>query len=114
MVRTDFKKGTGLNTMQLTILKAAYRLKELIDLKAFNESNLELTRDESETLFKQGKIPMYFTGNWLIGELNNTEPSLKDNVVVKEFPMIKEGKGNDKEFLGGAVDYLMISNNSKN
>lgn len=98
---------------QDTILKAAYRLKELIDLKAFNESNLELTRDESETLFKQGKIPMYFTGNWLIGELNNTEPSLKDNVVVKEFPMIKEGKGNDKEFLGGAVDYLMISNNSK-
>lgn len=39
-----------------TILKAAYRLKELIDSKAFNESNMELTRDESEILFKQGKF----------------------------------------------------------
>ena len=56
---------------------------------------------------------MYYTGNWFIGELNSAEPAVKDNVIVKEFPIMKEGKGNDKEFLGGAVDYLMISNNSK-
>ena len=96
-----------------TILKAAYRLKELIDLKAFNESNLELTRDESETLFKQGEIPMYYTGNWFIGELKSADPSVRDNVIVKEFPVIGDGKGNKNEFLGGAVDYFMISNNSK-
>ncbi|WP_170816512.1 extracellular solute-binding protein [Clostridium beijerinckii] len=96
-----------------TILKAAYRLKELIDSKAFNESNMELTRDESEILFKQGKIPMYYTGNWFIGEIGNMDPSIKDNVIVKKFPVVKEGDGNDKEFLGGAVDHLMVSNNTK-
>lgn len=96
-----------------TILKAAYRLKELVDLKAFNESSLELTRDESETLFKQGKIPMYYTGNWFIGELKNAEPSVRDNIAVKEFPVMKEGKGNKKEFLGGVSEYLMVSNDSK-
>jgi len=108
----DTDPRTGVNKED-TLLKAAYRLKELIDLKAFNESSLELTRDESETLFKKGEIPMYYTGNWFIGELNSAEPAVKDNVIVKEFPIMKEGKGSDKEFLGGAVDYLMISNNSK-
>jgi len=103
---------TGTNKKNTT-LKAAYKLKELIDLKAFNESNLELTRDESEILFKQGEIPMYYTGNWFIGELKNMEPSVKDNVIVKEFPIINGAQGNDKEFVGGAVDTLMISNNSK-
>ncbi|WP_242982114.1 MULTISPECIES: extracellular solute-binding protein [unclassified Clostridium] len=96
-----------------SILKAAYKLKELVDLKAFNESSWELTRDESEMLFKRGEIPMYFTGNWFIGELKNAEPSVRDNVIVKTFPVMKEGKGTSKEFLGGAVDHLMISNNSK-
>lgn len=96
-----------------TILKAAYRLKKLIDMKAFNESALNLTRDESETFFKQGKIPMYYTGNWFIGELKNADPSVISNVVVKEFPVMKDGKGNKKEFLGGTSEYLMISNNSK-
>ena len=96
-----------------TILKAAYKLKELIDLKAFNESSMELTRDESEILFKQGKIPMYYTGNWFIGEIGNMDPSIKDNVIVKKFPIVKAGKGNDREFLGGAVDHLMVSNNTK-
>lgn len=96
-----------------TILKAAYRLKELVDLKAFNESSWELTRDESEALFKRGEIPMYYTGNWFIGELRNAEPSVRDNVIIKTFPIMREGKGNSKEFLGGAVDHLMISNNSK-
>lgn len=108
----DYDVYTGTNKSD-TILKAAYRLKELIDLKAFNESSLELTRDESEILFKTGKIPMYYTGNWFIGELGNAKPDVRDNVIVKEFPVIKEGKGNSKEFLGGAVDHLMISNNSK-
>lgn len=103
---------TGANKSD-TILKAAYRLKELIDLKAFNESSLELTRDESEILFKEGKIPMYYTGNWFIGELGNTDPGVRDNIIVKEFPIIKGGKGNNKEFLGGAVDHFMVSNNSK-
>lgn len=96
-----------------TVLKATYKLKELIDMKAFNETNLELTRDEAEILFKQGEIPMYYTGNWFIGELTNAEPSVKDNVIVKEFPVINGAYGNSKQFVGGAVDYLMISNNSK-
>ncbi|NYC30627.1 extracellular solute-binding protein [Clostridium saccharobutylicum] len=84
-----------------------------MDLKAFNESSWELTRDESEAIFKRGEIPMYYTGNWFIGELRNAEPSVRDNVIIKTFPIMREGKGNSKEFLGGAVDHLMISNNSK-
>lgn len=107
---SDSHKGTSKSD---TILKAAYRLKQLIDMKAFNESALQLTRDESETLFKQGKIPMYYTGNWFIGELKNAEVSVRDNVIVKEFPLIKGGNGNKKEFLGGASEYLMVGNNSK-
>ncbi len=107
---SDFHTGNDRND---TILKAAYRFKELVDLKAFNESALDLTRDESEALFKKGEIPMYFTGNWFIGELRNADPSVRENVMVKEFPIMKDAEGNKNEFLGGAVDYLMVSNGSK-
>lgn len=112
-ISEDSYYHNGINEKGNSMLKASYRLKELIDMKAFNESALELTRDESETLFKQGKIPMYYTGNWFIGELKNAEVSVQDNVIVKEFPVIKNGKGNKKEFLGGTSEYLMVGNNSK-
>ncbi|PRR70577.1 extracellular solute-binding protein [Clostridium thermopalmarium] len=101
------------NDRDNVFLKAAYKLKELIDLGAFDEASLRLMRDESEILFKEGKIPMYYTGNWLIGELQGENSKVKDKIVVKTFPIIKGGKGNNKEFLGGASDYLMVNNDTK-
>ncbi|ADL52304.1 extracellular solute-binding protein [Clostridium cellulovorans] len=93
-------------------LNAANRLKELIDIEAFDESNIRAMRDESEVFFKQGKVAMYFTGNWLTGEIQAETSLIKDKIMVKTFPIMTDGKGNNNEFLGGAVDYLMVSTNS--
>ncbi|GFZ33889.1 solute-binding protein [Clostridium zeae] len=95
-------------------LKAAKRLEELVDLDAFDEESLKYMRDESEMLFKKGKIPMYYTGNWLAGEIQAENSLIKDKVMIKTFPLINSGKGSNQEFLGGAADYLMVSNNCKN
>ncbi|MBK1811106.1 extracellular solute-binding protein [Clostridium sp. YIM B02505] len=94
-------------------LKAAKRLEELVNLGAFDEASLKYMRDESEMLFKQGKVPMYYTGNWLAGEIQAENSLIKDKVVVKAFPLMKDGKGSEEEFLGGAADYMMVSNNSQ-
>lgn len=55
---------------------------------------------------------MYFTGNWLTGEIQAETSLIKDKIMVKTFPIMTDGKGNNNEFLGGAVDYLMVSTNS--
>lgn len=94
-------------------LKTALRLKELVDLKAFDESNLKLMRDESEMIFKEGKVPMYYTGNWFVGDLQDSKSPINDKVSISTFPIMKDGQGTANEFLGGAVDYLMVSNNSQ-
>lgn len=109
----DCKNALEGNDKNDTYLKAAYRLKELIDLGAFDESSLKFMRDESEMLFKQGKVPMYYTGNWLAGELQAEDSLVKDKIVVKTFPVMNGSKGTNNEFLGGAADYLMVSNNSQ-
>ncbi len=92
------------------LLKTAYKMKELSEAGAFNEDNLTLTRDELEMKFKNGKVAMYYTGNWFIGDLENS--SVKEDIGISNFPIDKYPL-DEKVFLGGSTDYLMVSNNSK-
>ena len=92
------------------LLKTAYRMKELSEAGAFKEEGIDLTRDELEMKFKNGKVAMYYTGNWFIGDLENS--TVKEDIRIGNFP-INNDASNEKVFLGGSTDYLMISNNSK-
>lgn len=103
------KEALSGNNYEL-LLKTAYRMKELSEAGAFKEEGIDLTRDEIEMKFKTGKVAMYYTGNWFIGDLENS--TIKEDIRIGNFPT-KNGPYNEKVFLGGSTDYLMISNNSK-
>lgn len=89
---------------------AASKLEELVDAGAFANDVLSQTRDESVAQFSQGKIPMYFGGNF---DAQVIDDSLKGKVSAVKFPSISGGKGTDKEYLGGGADALCVNANTK-
>lgn len=89
---------------------AAQKLEDLVDAGAFAKGVLSVTRDDATAQFTQGKIPMYFGGNF---EAQNIDAALKGKVSAVKFPMIAGGKGVDTEYLGGGADALCVSANTK-
>ena len=94
-------------------VKAAAKLKQLVDAGAFNPAALGLTRDESEIPFLQGKIPMYYNGSWLGGTIDQDNSAVKGKVIAMNFPSISDGKGDKNEVLGGAIGGFMVNANTK-
>ncbi|WP_160673765.1 extracellular solute-binding protein [Clostridium sp. C8-1-8] len=107
------KKALSSGDTNNLYLKAAQRLKQLVDLGAFDEFSLKAMRDESELLFKQGKVPMYYTGNWLAGEIQADNSPIKDKVIVKTFPLMNKSAEGEDDFLGGPADFLMVNSETK-
>jgi len=95
-------------------LNAATRFKELVDAGAFPKGAAGISNDEAEVPFYEGKIPMMFKGSWAAGKAGLPESKVKGKIVAISFPSIPEGKGNAKQFTGGAVDAVMVSANTKN
>ena len=95
---------------QKPFIDAAEKLKELVNAGAFGKDILSQTRDESIAQFTQGKIPMYFGGNFDAQVIDN---SLKGKVHAFKFPTIAGGKGSLSEYLGGGADSLCVNANSK-
>lgn len=93
--------------------ESAAKLKELVGLKAFNDGCMGLSYDEGNALFLQGKIPMYYMGNWFAGNITGDDSLVKDNIVCKKFPMLADGKGTATEYLGGAIDGFCVNKDSK-
>lgn len=86
---------------------------DLVNAKAFDPSCLAFTYDEAKIAFLNGDSPMMYMGSWLAGEIQNPELSqVKDKVVAKNFPAIDGGKFNN-QFLGGAIDGLLVNANTK-
>ncbi|MCI1955903.1 MAG: extracellular solute-binding protein [Oscillospiraceae bacterium] len=95
---------------QAAFINAAKKLEDLVDAGAFAKDVLGQTRDESVAQFSQGKIPMYFGGNF---DAQVIDQSLKGKVSAVKFPTISGGKGTDAEYLGGGADALCVSANTK-
>ncbi|MVB09886.1 Bacterial extracellular solute-binding protein [Caprobacter fermentans] len=95
---------------QTAFAEAAQKLQDLVDAGAFPKDVLGVTRDESVAMFTQGKIPMYFGGNF---DAQVIDDSLKGKVSAVKFPTIAGAKGTDTEYLGGGADALCVSANSK-
>lgn len=95
---------------QAAFVNAAKKLQSLVDAGAFSADALSVTRDESVAQFTQGKIPMYFGGNF---DAQVIDDSLKGKVSAVKFPTISDGKGVDTEYLGGGADALCVNANTK-
>lgn len=95
---------------QDSFVNAAKKLEDLVDAGAFAPGALSVTRDEAVAQFTQGKVPMYFGGNF---DAQVIDDSLKGKVSAVKFPSISGGKGVNTEYLGGGADALCISANTK-
>ena len=95
---------------QDAFINAAKKLEDLVDAGAFAPGALSVTRDEAVAQFTQGKVPMYFGGNF---DAQVIDDSLKGKVSAVKFPSISGGKGVNTEYLGGGADALCISANTK-
>ena len=78
--------------------------KTLIDLGAFPDDALSLTRDESEVPYFNGEIPMYVHGQWFSGSLS---PEMQQKVKAVKFPAV--GKGYDNQWMGGPAEGFSVS-----
>lgn len=94
-------------------VNAAAKLKELIDVGAFDSAALGLTRDESEVPFLQGKIPMYYNGSWFAGSTEQNSSAVKGKVEALNFPAVTGGKGDENEILGGPIAGFMVNANTQ-
>ncbi len=94
---------------QDSFINAAKKLQDLVDAGAFSPSALSTSRDEAVAQFTQGKVPMYFGGNF---DAQVIEDHLKGKVSAVKFPTTG-GKGVDTEYLGGGADALIVNANTK-
>lgn len=90
-------------------VEAANKLSQLVQIEAFNKGAVGLSRDEAEIPFFQGEIPMYYNGSWVASSIEREGSPVKGKVIAKKFPIIKDGQGNENEFLGGVTDTFMIN-----
>lgn len=87
---------------------------DLIENEAFDASCLAFTADEAKVAFLSGEVPMIFQGSWMAAEIQNSEFSdVVGKVVAKNFPAIEGGAYNN-QYLGGAIDGLMMSSSCEN
>lgn len=93
-------------------VSAAEKLQQLVKAKAFDPGVLSVTRDDSIVQLTQGKIPMYFGGNFDAGTIDAS--AMKGKIIAVKFPSITGGSGDSKDYLGGGADSLLVSANTKN
>ena len=94
-------------------LEAAYRLKELVDMGAFNNGFMGMNFDEFKALFLAGRIPMIFQGDWVAGECELEDSLVKGKIVATHFPSLTGSSASPHDFLGGALDTFMVSAKTK-
>jgi raffinose/stachyose/melibiose transport system substrate-binding protein len=92
-------------------VEAAEKLQELVKAQAFDPSALSITRDDSIQQLTQGKIPMYFGGNFDAGTIDSSP--MKGKIIAVKFPSISDGSGDPSEYLGGGADCLLVNANTK-
>lgn len=94
------------------IISAAGKLQELVDIGAFNNGALGISRDESEVPFYNGKVPMYFNGSWTIGNIRADDCVVKDDIAIVKFPILSE-KSNINDFTGGVAETFVVDANTE-
>ncbi len=94
-------------------VESARALQQMIKAGAFDPRCMNLTRNESEQDFKNGKVAMYYNGNWVAGSLDGDDSPVKGKIVAINFPGIENAKGDPNALLGGAIDTFMVSASTK-
>jgi raffinose/stachyose/melibiose transport system substrate-binding protein len=93
-------------------IEAGRKLQQLVDMGAFPQGSLGISRDEAEMPFYEGKVPMYVNGSWTIGNVVRPDSKIKDKVKIYPFPVMGS-KSNVNDFTGGVSDMFSVSSKTR-
>jgi raffinose/stachyose/melibiose transport system substrate-binding protein len=93
-------------------LDSATKFKQLVDMGAFSEGAAGLSNDEATATFYSEKVPMFISGSFLAGSIQENAEHPEDFDAVPVPICTENAKATD--FMGGAVDALMVNAESKN
>jgi raffinose/stachyose/melibiose transport system substrate-binding protein len=94
------------------VVEAARKLQQLVDMGAFGNGAMGLSRDESEVPFYEGKVPMYVNGSWTIGNVNGKDSKVRGKVKIYPFPALGPN-GGTRDLTGGAADNFAVNAKTK-
>jgi raffinose/stachyose/melibiose transport system substrate-binding protein len=74
-------------------------MKQLMDVKMFQDDYMTADYGASQNLFTQGKAAMWYMGSWEAGMATNEKlPEVfRQNLGVMKFPVVEGGKGKDTD-----------------
>jgi raffinose/stachyose/melibiose transport system substrate-binding protein len=91
-------------------LEGVNKLKELIDLGAFSPAAAGMSRDESEVDVFNGKIPMYFHGNWVVAQYYMDSSSVNpDDIEILPMPAWDGAASDTSSIIGGVGDAFYVN-----
>lgn len=93
-------------------LASAKKFRQLVDMGAFYEGATGLSNDEASAMFYNGTVAMFTTGSWMAGSIQKDAENPEDFDVVP-FPVVGDN-AKATDFMGGAVDTIMVSKSTKN
>lgn len=93
-------------------LNSANKFRELVEMGAYSEGAAGLSNDEATATFYSGKVPMFISGSFLTGSIQDNADNPEDFDAVPIPVCSDNAKATD--FMGGAVDTLMVNADSKN
>ena len=99
------KEGQRYNDTDFLV--AANKLQELIDMEAFSKDAAAISNDEAQATLTDGEAAMYIMGSWTGGVISTDAENIADFDVVP-VPILSD-KAMATDFMGGAVDTLMVS-----
>ena len=96
------------------IAKSAELLQELNNAGAFPEGTLGISSDEAEEEFYSGLVPMFYGGSWVAQSVDLEDNACsQDEIVVTTMPTVEGGLGDETQYSGGVIDFLMINSKTE-
>lgn len=93
-------------------MTAVSKFRELVDLGAFSDAAVGMSRDECEIDVFNGKTPMYFSGNWVAAQYYMDSSSVNpDDIVIMPMPAW-DGAAADNNQITGAIGDAFYANAS--
>ena len=92
-------------------LRAANKFRELIDIEAVSREAAAISNDEAQATFTASNAAMYIMASWTGGVISTDAKDVDDFDVVP-VPVLSD-KAAATDFIGGAVDTLMVNSDTK-
>lgn len=99
-----------------SFLQTAKLLKQMLDVKMFQDAFMTSDYGASQNLFAQEKAAMWYMGSWEAGMATNEKlpESFRKNLGVIKYPIVECGKGKENDLLAWNGGGYALTTASKN